>query len=319
MVYNPYGAGSTVYGSGSSAATTGTVDPLGYITRELEKRRMQYQGGADGQSDTRSGLAQTALQNLDVNNANPAMTPQDAAARFYSLIGAAPDGSLQYPQLNLPFDSDLSDERATALAQYQQGNLENQQGLMKAAQERMLGQRQLDQSLPGMFRGLLNNFAGRGMARSSGYGQGVVGINNEAMNEDAGLLSRYQDAESGIKNDGLNDQLSFLSILQRLATQQTDRNAQKAADLALIEAQRQAAAPQLSGPALDAAAPPNPDMSNLSAGSDPQNTTAPTFQAGGVDDPRIASWMESKFGPNWKASPDLSFYLAVARKELGIA
>ncbi|HET7713139.1 MAG TPA: hypothetical protein VFK94_01280, partial [Patescibacteria group bacterium] len=157
MVYNPYGAGATVYGSGSSAATTGTVDPLGYITRELEKRRQQYQGGTDGQSDTRSGLAQTALANLDANNQQPAMTQDQAAAKFYSLVGAAPDGSLQYPQLNLPFDADLADQRASALGQYQQGNIENQQALMRAAQERMLGQRQLDQSLPGMFRGLLNN------------------------------------------------------------------------------------------------------------------------------------------------------------------
>lgn len=56
-----YAAGQKVYGTGSSAPTTGTVDPTGYIDRELNKSTT----GAPSQA--RSGLAQAALAKLKGN------------------------------------------------------------------------------------------------------------------------------------------------------------------------------------------------------------------------------------------------------------
>lgn len=61
---NPYLGGDTVYGSGRSSPTSGTVDPMGYIERELNKP-----------SQTRSGLAQAALSRL--NGDTPSVPPQD--------------------------------------------------------------------------------------------------------------------------------------------------------------------------------------------------------------------------------------------------
>lgn len=49
-----YSVGNTIYGSGGSAATMGTVDPTGYIDRSLN-------------SQSRSGLAQAALSRLQNN------------------------------------------------------------------------------------------------------------------------------------------------------------------------------------------------------------------------------------------------------------
>lgn len=61
---NPYLAGNPVYRGGSNAPTMGTVDPTGYIDREL-----------NNPSQTRSGIAEAALARLKVPNQDP-----DAAA-----------------------------------------------------------------------------------------------------------------------------------------------------------------------------------------------------------------------------------------------
>lgn len=53
-----YSVGKRVYNGGTDAPTRGTVDPLGYITRELT-------------SQSRSGLAQAALAKLRGNTQMP--------------------------------------------------------------------------------------------------------------------------------------------------------------------------------------------------------------------------------------------------------
>lgn len=58
---NPYLAGKPVYNGGSNAPTHGTVDPMGYIEREINQP-----------SQKRSGLAQAALQKLQVPPQDPA-------------------------------------------------------------------------------------------------------------------------------------------------------------------------------------------------------------------------------------------------------
>lgn len=53
-----YSVGNRVYNGGSNAPTRGTVDPMGYIDREMNKP------GSTGPSDSRSGLAAAALRRL---------------------------------------------------------------------------------------------------------------------------------------------------------------------------------------------------------------------------------------------------------------
>lgn len=280
MATNPYAAGYQIYGGGSNAATSGTVDPLGYITRELEKRRTAYQGGTDGQSDTRSGLAATALAKSPTAPAGSVPQAMDSAAasqQFYSMIGAGPTGQLQYPQLDLPFDLDLANERAGELNSFNQSSQESIQGIQNAAQNRLLQTRQLDDQRPDILRQLLNNFAGRGMALSSGYGTEVVDTENEINNMRAGIESEYNGALQNITNQGLSSKNSFLQRLMGLGSTQADRTAQRAADLQLQQAaqiraqieqqqaQQQAAAEQqqqqqqsYSAPQQQAAAPAAP-------------------------------------------------------------
>jgi hypothetical protein len=63
MSVDRYLAGNKVYRSGSSAPTMGTVDPSGYVERELRNRNMQ--------SQTRSGLAAAALDRLRTMGRSP--------------------------------------------------------------------------------------------------------------------------------------------------------------------------------------------------------------------------------------------------------
>lgn len=42
---NPYSTGTNVYRGGSSAATMGQVNPMGYVNRELGNRRSQLAQG----------------------------------------------------------------------------------------------------------------------------------------------------------------------------------------------------------------------------------------------------------------------------------
>jgi hypothetical protein len=217
---------------------------MGYIERELEKRRQQYQGGSDGESDTRSGIAANALQSNPTTNpasqtaAAPSPVPQAldpaaAQAQFYSLIGASPDGSLQYPQLNLPFDLDIANQRAGEVANYQQQNQQAIQALQQAAQQRLLGTRAIDEAQPGLERGNLNQFAGRGMAFSSGYGTSVSDLARELFNKRAGVESDYQQNQQNIVNQGLNNRNAFVQMLNQLASTQAERAAAKAAELSL--------------------------------------------------------------------------------------
>ena len=59
MSLQRYLTGNRVYRHGSSAPTMGTVDPTGYVERELRKRNM-----LETMSQRRSGLADAALQRL---------------------------------------------------------------------------------------------------------------------------------------------------------------------------------------------------------------------------------------------------------------
>lgn len=81
-----YAAGSTVYGNGTTHPTDGTVDPSGYIDRELNKVMQP--------SQTRSGLAAAALSRINGGQSasysgNPGNS-QPGAAGGYSDPSATP-------------------------------------------------------------------------------------------------------------------------------------------------------------------------------------------------------------------------------------
>src|SRR5690349_9290519 len=85
-----YLVGRPVYRAASNAPTRGTVDPMGYIDRQLNSRSFASPVGGDGFSDKRSGLAQAALQRLQQGQGSPQSQPQGMPQ------GSIPGGPIGY-------------------------------------------------------------------------------------------------------------------------------------------------------------------------------------------------------------------------------
>lgn len=209
--------GRTVYPGGSFAPHTGQVSAQGtqgYINRGMRQKAAQRSVsafGADGKSNTRSGLAQKAL----ARNSSPAGRPANSAVAptptppAGSEIGQnqGPDSQAPAPApapapnvdpvtglpvsitigptgtLELPYSSAWSAALLDSLEQANAGLLElqgeqQQQALSYAASRRNAGLEYDDTK-----RATLNNSAGAGTAFSSGYGL-AVGNNANAYNNE---------------------------------------------------------------------------------------------------------------------------------------
>lgn len=268
---NPaYQAGARIYGSGSSAPTRGTVDPMGYITRGLQAHV----------SNSRSGLAQAALAKLKHKVTTPGgltvqqeyspqslapTTPQAApqaapnpaipnindnlpTAPQYTTKTIAPDGSTttkksstapapQKPPappvhstptgqiyLSLPFDYDLSNERAQAENAFNTGNAQLDAALHALQEGTYQQNRDLTTAQKRDKVTDLGTYAGRGMAYSTGYGQEVANSAQQFMNQHNDLYKGLTSGTHGINIQRLSNKTTFLNLLEGLAREQTERN-----------------------------------------------------------------------------------------------
>jgi hypothetical protein len=90
--FNPYTVGRRVYNSGSYAPTQGTVNPAGYVERELNK---PASGFSHMPSQSRSGLAGAALQRIrDQKLIGQDRTGSIATAPLNSRTGPQPGSSV---------------------------------------------------------------------------------------------------------------------------------------------------------------------------------------------------------------------------------
>ncbi len=164
--YNPYAAGQKVYNGGSSAATSGAVDPTGYIDRSLNNP------GYNKPSYTPQ-VAQAALNNLRDNNAAPVGMGTQSVLQA-PVLRSSPTGGLTYnPPSGLTLDPDLQSQYIgynsnlrTLLANLDNAN--QNEWMRAVGQERVINQNYGDTQ-----RRDLNSAAFRGMARSSGYADQV--------------------------------------------------------------------------------------------------------------------------------------------------
>lgn len=216
--------GKRVYKGVSKAPNRGTVKPGGYIQREMRNKAKSMVVGGDGMSDTRSGLAQTALrQQIAGRKAPPrplgGVKKKPAAGakpRVRTMITGATSGKAPnlnppkaVPQLNintngtlqLPFDYQFSQDALnrteTANAELLDVQKEQQQQALSYAQNlRNASQGYSQQKL-----GSLNDFSGRGVLFSSGYGQ-QIGRDATAYNNQVNDLN----AENTMLNNQFSDQ-----------------------------------------------------------------------------------------------------------------
>jgi len=226
--------GRKVYGQGSYAPTRGQVDPRGYIKREIKKKglnRGKHLGwyktpsrfGPDGQSDTRSGLAQNALQSASGQASGGAGAwPQVAQPNSGSATGTQPHNPLEphsgqasgsggrtpyqnegrpiagsapaiptvqinaNGQLDLPYNQEFSEGVLQMKDEVNSQLMELQRASQNEALQYAMAQRAAEQQFGGLQRQTLNDNAARGTAFSSGYGL-AVGNNaadfNNAQND----------------------------------------------------------------------------------------------------------------------------------------
>lgn len=248
-----YSAGNAVYNGGSPQATQGTVDPTGYIDRSL-----------NNPSQSRSGLAQAAIQRLQAPTGALGPGPQEAPPATAASYGAQPSQSvlgsnspadqniamqqqaaanLPIPKVaplnvnaigqislpasqSLPLDADLAAQEAaqTSAANNQLTQYQNQQQAL--ASNYALAAHQAQDKMPGVLNTLLANYgSGRGLGFSSGYGSAY---NNDQDTFQQQLDSLYGTAQQGLAgvqtNAALVPTLLSQAIQQILATQASRNN-----------------------------------------------------------------------------------------------
>lgn len=230
--------GKRVYRMASHAPNRGTVKPKGYIKREIKKqglRRGVSKTGGDGMSDTRSGLAASALRRgmnkatlnkrfaakgkvpvkAPVARTAAAVSPAAQAAARTALgvskpvasaaVAAAPTGPPQVSinpdgTLKLPFNYEFSQNALEKSEEANNALLDLQRQFQQQGLEFTSNMRNAKQGYTTQKRQALNAAAGGGSAFSSAYGNQVVNDATDYNNQVNDLQSRNNVFNTGITN-----------------------------------------------------------------------------------------------------------------------
>lgn len=285
-----YAVGNRLYKGATSAPTRGRVDPTGYIDRELNNVA------------SRSGIAASALRRMgspaQSSQPQPSSGPTQAAptsmtgqsGQIKSLGGGlggsqgfgasqsglggslrvSPVGKLTPPKLksttDLPFDPEKADAENDLRGQKDQFAYEANRARNNLERDYTMGKRQVAEEQPNNQRRLLENYAGRGMAYSSGYNYDQGELGRQYANQ----LGELESGRSGGLADLLQQEGMFnnqygqrMSAIQAAAAR---RAAEQAAEIELEnkatqEQYEQSLAAQQAARAAEQAAL-QPDMTN---------------------------------------------------------
>lgn len=227
--FNPYAAGDKVYNGGSPNPTSGTVDPTGYVQRELNN------------SQSRSGLARAALDRMRGFNGsmvNPTLGTGVGTGSVMSPI-VKPLEINSLGQLNLPsnktlsLDSDLVAQMAAGLQSANNQLMALQQQQQNISQNYASQARQMTNQEPDILNQLLSNYAGRGLAHSSGYGQSLTNEQNRYSQALDTLFNQSQQGINSIASQATQVPTALDSLIAQLQGTQSQRNVQQAGTLAL--------------------------------------------------------------------------------------
>lgn len=232
-------AGKTVYGSGSFAPTRGAVSAQGaqgYLKRNLTQRvqknnfgRPGFNGvegqrvgamrvGNDGQSDTRSGVAQAGLNRMGQNMQAPDNRPKPPGQRRPR---GGTGGGKPVPhvtinktgQIKLPYDAGYSDDIYNSLADFNDQLMQLQIASQQQASGFGRDMRDENQGFQQQQMRDLNTDAGAGMAFSSRYATDVGNTADMHQNNVNDLTSQNTQfnqqvaAQRAAIQDAFNQQL----------------------------------------------------------------------------------------------------------------
>ena len=232
--------GKQVYNNASYAPSQGTNEPQGYINRGVHQASQNNQGqgnqgqgnqgnyggvstiGNDGQSDTRSGLAQQALQGrLQQGGMQQQGTPSNTSPTVANGLGSnlpqiqiSPIGELKLP-FNFKYAQAVLGEKQTA----DSAILKLQQSRQADLAQYMTSLRESAGDYDDTRLDSLNDASSRGVSFSSGYGKR---IGSDATNYN-NLLSALNSQETGSaqgatsQRAAIND--AFKAALSRYANQ----------------------------------------------------------------------------------------------------
>lgn len=228
MVIDPTTLNSSVMGANQAALATRktSLDAAARKRRDILTQLKQATAGKFNPlliSKLRGNLATAtkqvgAVQKTYNNYYGGTFRPyQDTYQQFGALDKANPtmDGVLN--QLT-PFDPQAASDRLGAQSQLNQQLLASKTGRDELATDYAQGQQQLNQQQPDRYRAILNNFAGRGLANSSGY---ASAYGNEAADfadrktdldtQNQRGLAQYGMADSGAQSDYLSNIASIIA------------------------------------------------------------------------------------------------------------
>lgn len=183
-----YLVGRRVYNGGTNAPTRGTVDPMGYIDRELNM------------AGSRSGLASAALRRMSSAAAPTGTSSSPSQVQTQSLVGTSGPttstggipgqvgsippsvlrvnqvGRLQVPDLDAiarnfeaPFDPEKEDALIDLQGQRNRFNSDMTQAGQGLEREYTIKRRGAEIEQPYNVRHLIDDYSGRGLVHSSGY------------------------------------------------------------------------------------------------------------------------------------------------------
>jgi hypothetical protein len=239
MSANPYAAGAKVYNGGSSAATSGTVDPMGYVERNLKQKAVKKVAV----SQTRSGLAKAALKRVSAQKKAPAKRQPTAHEIHQNRLKNGTAAILQKPTVKasptgkvvnkpgparLPFDYELENQRIQG--QTQLNDLLSQLGIeqTQGTQNFFSQTRELDRAQKQNLRDVLNNNVARGMGSSSSYLNDMTESQSQYNTLFSGISTAYNNMKNSVQARMSGGQKNFNDLDANLSRENANRTAARA-------------------------------------------------------------------------------------------
>jgi hypothetical protein len=133
----------------------------------------------------------------------------------------------------MPFDPQGAMDRLSAQSSLNQRLLQVKTGKDALAQQYATGVRALDTQQTGRYRELLNNYAGRGMARSTGYANAYTEEQSDAAERRNQMDMANQQGLAQASVDESGAQADFLSNIGQILYGTTSRLAGNAGNLGM--------------------------------------------------------------------------------------